>query len=100
MELITLYLGLAFVGYFVGSKIRNKNYNLKWMSKVQFVAVMLLVFTMGSRIGADEKVISSLDEIGIVAFIITIATLIGSVLMVYIARKLLKIDRVGGKTND
>ena len=100
MGLITLYLGITFVGYFVGSKLRKKDIKWTWTSKVQLVCITLLVFTMGSRIGADEKVMGSLDTIGLTAIILTVFVMVGSVLAVFIARKLMKIDKEGVKIDD
>ena len=68
--------------------------------QVQFVAIVILVFTMGSRIGADKSIVASLDSIGITALIITVFILAGSVGAVFLARKLLGFNKEGVKTDD
>ena len=50
---------------------------------------------MGIRIGMDEQVVRGLGIIGAKAFALTLAAYAGSVLMVVIIRKWLKINRNG-----
>lgn len=100
MGVLALYLTITFVGYIVGSKLKKSEKNFSWTGKVQFVAIVLLVFTMGSRIGADKSIIASLDSIGITAFITTVLVLAGSVGAVFLARKLLGFNKEGVKTDD
>jgi len=96
---LILYLGLAFIGYIIGNKLLKKDKNYKWIVKVQMVAVAILIFAMGARIGADEKIIAGIGSIGLTSFILTIFSITGSVLMVFILRKFLKTDKRGMKTN-
>lgn len=100
MKLLALYLLITFFGYFVGSKLRKTEKSFKWTGTVQLVAIILLVFTMGSRIGADHSIIASLDSIGITAFVVTILVLAGSVGAVFLTRKLLGFNKEGVKTDD
>lgn len=100
MELLVLYLAITFVGYFVGSKLRKSEKSFKWTSIVQLVAIIILVFIMGSRIGADRSIIASLDSIGLTAFIVTLLVLAGSVATVFLTRKLLGFSKEGIKTDD
>lgn len=100
MELLILYLGLAFAGYLIGNKLLPKNKEYKWVTKVQMVAVTILIFTMGARIGADESIVAGLGSIGFISAVITVFTMVGSVLMVFLLRKFLKTDRKGLKIND
>lgn len=98
MKLLVLYLGMAVIGYFVGKEIRKKNGRTPVAAKAATVAVLSLVFVMGSRIGSDERVVANLSTIGVNAFILTMATFIGSILFVFLARKLVGIDRKGIKS--
>lgn len=100
MELLALYLGMALLGYFVGAGLKKKNVQLGWIGKVTTVAVVALVYVMGSRIGSDERVIGSLDSIGLIAFVIAIASFAGSVLFVFLARKMMGIDKRGIRNID
>ena len=65
MSDLILYLIMAAVGYFVGSRFRNKKEKLAWTGKIQTVAIILLVFTMGTRMGANDEVIKNLGPIGL-----------------------------------
>ena len=67
MNLLVLYLAITFLGYFVGSRLRKSQRSFKWTGAVQLIAIIVLVFTMGSRIGADKSVIESLSSIGLTA---------------------------------
>lgn len=98
MKLLALYLGMATIGYFVGQKISKKQGKKPVAAKAATVTVLCLVFVMGSRIGSDERVVSNLSSIGLNAFIITMATFIGSILFIFLARKLVGIDRKGIKS--
>lgn len=100
MKLLVLYLAITLAGYFVGSKQRKTEKSYKWTGSVQLVAIVVLVFTMGSRIGADKSIIASLDSIGLTAFIMTILILAGSVGAVFFVRKLLGFNKEGIKTDD
>ena len=100
MELLVLYLSITFAGYFVGSKLRKSEKNFKWIGKVQLAAIAVLVFTMGSRIGADKSIIASLDSIGLTAFLLTLLIIAGSAAAVFVARKLLGFNKEGIKSDD
>lgn len=99
LALLLLYLGLVVLGYLVGNRLLPKDKNYKWIATVQMVAVAILIFTMGARIGADKEVIAGIGSIGFTSFVLTIFSIIGSVLMVFILRKLLKTDKRGMKTD-
>lgn len=100
MGLLVLYLGMAFLGYVAGAKFTKKDREYKWINAVTTVSLAVLIFTMGARIGADERVIASLQTIGIKALIITVFGFVGSILGVFLMRKLLKIDKRGVKVSD
>lgn len=100
MGVLALYLAITFVGYLAGSKLKKSERKFSWTGRVQFVAIVILVFTMGSRIGADKSIVASLDSIGITAFIVTAFVLAGSVGAVFLTRKLLGFNKEGVKTDD
>jgi uncharacterized membrane protein YbjE (DUF340 family) len=98
LKLLALYLGMAVVGYMIGARIRNKKWTRPPAAKAATFAALCLVFVMGSRIGADERVVANLSTIGVNALILTLATFVGSVLFVILARKLVGINRKGIKS--
>ena len=95
MGYLVLYLGITVVGYGIGTYIKKKEMGLKGVGAIQAAAIMLLVFFMGSRIGADRSIVRSLDTIGLTAFVITLFVLAGSVAAVFVTRRLLGFDRRG-----
>ena len=95
MELLILYLGLAFVGYIFGSRFMPKHKEYKWITWVQMISVTILIFTMGARIGADKQIVAGLGTIGLTSAILTLFTMVGSVTMVFLLRMALKTDRRG-----
>lgn len=100
MGYIVLYLGICLIGYFLGARLKKKDIKIGWTGKVQTVMLVVLLFTMGTRLGANKEVIQSLGSIGLTSFILTILVFIGSVGAVYITRKLLKIDSKGVRVDD
>jgi uncharacterized membrane protein YbjE (DUF340 family) len=95
MSSLLLYLGFAVVGYFIGSFLEKKGIVIKGVGKIQTACIMLLVFTMGSRIGSDEEIVKSLGTIGITAFIMTVLAMVGGVIAVFLIRKLFGFDKFG-----
>lgn len=98
MNVLILYLGITLVGYFAGAFLRKKGMAIKGAGLIQTVCIILLVFTMGSRIGADKEIVSSLGTIGVTAFILTMLILACSVASVFAARKLMGFNRIGDMT--
>lgn len=95
MRDLIVYVTLAAIGYFIGSKLRHKKEKLAWTGKFQTVAIVLLVLTMGSRMGANDEVIENLGSIGVYSLVVTVVILIFSIIAVFFARKALRIDRRG-----
>ena len=100
LGLLILYLGMAFVGYIVGAKYTNKEKDYKWTSKVTTGCLIVLIFTMGARIGSNEEVIGSFQTIGLKAAVISVFAFAGSILGCLLVRKLFKIDNRGVKTDE
>jgi uncharacterized membrane protein YbjE (DUF340 family) len=92
---LVLYLGITAVGYFLGSKLREKREKLWWTGKVQTVAITILVLLMGVRMGSNKEIIDNLRTIGISAFAMTVLVILFSILAITVTRKILKIDRYG-----
>ena len=95
MRDLIVYVILAAIGYFIGSKLRHKKEKLAWTGKFQTVAIVLLVLTMGSRMGANDEVIENLGSIGVYSLVVTVVILVFSIIAVFLARKVLRIDRHG-----
>ena len=93
---LAVYIALVVVGAFIGSRKAVRCRPLVWVSKLQFVALMILIVTLGVNLGANDEVIASLGQIGLAAFLITVLALFGSVLALTLLRRfVLKLDRFG-----
>lgn len=95
MNVLILYLGITAVGYFIGNFFKKKDIAFRGAGVVQTICIILLVFTMGSRIGADEEIVKSLGTIGLTAFVMTVIILAASVASVFAVRKLLGFNKTG-----
>lgn len=100
MGIVILYLAVVVAGYAVGHRYKDSEKKFGWVGIVQLVVIILLVFTMGGRIGSNKNVVTSLDSIGLTALFLTIFILAGSVGAVFLARKLLGFDKEGNKSDD
>ena len=95
---LVIYLALVVLGAFIGSRPGVRSRPMPWLGRFQTAALLLLIFTLGAELGANEEIVSSLDSIGLNAFAITITSMIGSMLMlaVHALRKyILKMDAFG-----
>lgn len=95
MSELLYFFGLAVVGYFVGRRFDSKLFGIKLFQYIQTIAVVILIFSMGLRVGVNKEVTSQLGTIGIYAFIITIVVMFFSALFVYFTRRMMGIDRYG-----
>ena len=91
-----IYILLVAAGAVVGSRKAVRSRELKWLSKLQFIALMILIVSLGVNLGAKDEIIASLGEIGIAALVITVAALAGSVFCLTLLRRfVLKLDSHG-----
>lgn len=95
MRDLMIYLILAAIGFVIGTKTREIKERLSWTSKIQTAAILVLVFAMGSRMGANDEVIENLGKIGFTALVMTLVVMGFSILGVFLTRKVLKINRYG-----
>lgn len=97
MGLIVLYLSICLIGVFVGKHLKQKDKHIPGNEKVQLGMLMILLFTMGVRLGANKEVVSALGSIGYISLAITLFILTGSVASVYITRRYLGFSKKGEK---
>ena len=69
---LLLYIGMLALGVLVGSRKSVRSRKLPWLGRLQSVALIALIAVLGVEIGADDKVISSLGEIGLSALVVTL----------------------------
>ncbi len=96
-QLITLllYLAVTIVGYFIGARLKKQNKTWKWVGDLQTLVIIVLVFLMGSRIGASEEIVSSLGTIGLISFVFTIIIMLVTVVAFTVVRRIMGFDRYG-----
>ena len=90
LQSLGLYLGVIALGALVGSRRAVRGKKLTWLGRLQTVVLILLIFTLGVEIGADEQVVASLGSIGLSALVITLFVLAG-----LLVRKCMGLDRQG-----
>ena len=100
MSYLILYLAVTIAGYFIGAKLKRSGKSLPWVGKTQTVVIVVLVFLMGSRIGANDEIVASLDTIGLVSLAYTLIIMAVTCLAYSIARRLLGFDRYGVRRKD
>ena len=60
MNVLILYLGITVIGYIAGTVMNRKQLKIRGTGIIQTFCIIVLVFTMGSRIGADDEIVKSL----------------------------------------
>lgn len=93
MKDLLLFLVLAAIGYFLGSKLRGHQSLTKWSGHVQTAAIMILIFTMGVRMGSNEEVIGNLSSIGLISAALAVMVMAASALSAFLVRKAIGMDR-------
>ena len=95
MTYLALYLAVTIAGYFVGDRLKKAGRALPWTGKLQTFVIVILVFLMGSRIGANQEIVASLDSIGLVSLAYTAIIFMVTCAAYSIARRILGFDRYG-----
>lgn len=101
---LATYVSFVAVGALIGSRKAVRSRELVWLGKFQFAALLLMVAMLGVKLGANDEVVASLGQIGLMALVVTLLAMIGSLLFVYLLRRfVLRLDRYGrpaGSTED
>lgn len=101
MTLLLVLVGSASIGGLVGREVlKKRNKQIKGYSIIQSVTVFILVFFMGTKIGSDDRILESIQDIGLSAIVVSIATMGGSLLAVHFLRRLLKMNKKGMKVDE
>lgn len=62
---------------------------------VSTAGVLVLLFFMGAKIGADKEIMSNLGLVGLEALVYAAATILGSLLMVWIGQRIFFAKKTG-----
>ena len=95
MKLLLIYWAFLIAGYIAGGQLRIRGKRLKALGSFMMVTVYGLCFFMGMRMGVNEQVTSNLGRIGLEALIITFLCICGSMIAMFLLRKILGMDRYG-----
>jgi len=86
-DLITVVSIMA-GGMLLGFLLRAKQRIVSGNEKLITYAIYLLLFMMGVSIGSNEQIMNSLSTLGIVALIVSMGAIIGSILTGFLVFKL------------
>ncbi len=75
-------------GLLLGFLLRAKQRIVSGNEKLITYAIYLLLFMMGVSIGSNEQIMNSLSTLGIVALIVSMGAIIGSILTGFLVFKL------------
>ncbi len=92
---LALYLGHAVLGYIVGYFVREKKDKLEWRGKASTIAIIVMIFPMGMRMGANNEVIENLSSIGLYSLLITAIIFTFSLTATSLTRRVLGLDSLG-----
>lgn len=87
MQTIILYIIIILVGFFITKKRLIPNKLKNKIGYFQNFALYFLLCFMGYKIGADDKIIDNISQLGVQAIIITLFITFFSVLLVYLVYK-------------
>lgn len=87
-------IGLMLGGMCIGFLLRNRR--LSWTHRVITALIWILLFLLGVEVGGNRQIIEGLATLGLEAFTITIAAVIGSCVCAWALWYLLY-KRKGGK---
>ena len=100
MKLLILYWSFLVIGYILSWNAAKKGKSFPWVARAMMGTVYGLCFIMGLRMGANEQVISNLGSIGVMALVITLCCILGSMGAIFLMRKMLRMDRYGELVDD
>ncbi len=78
---------IMLAGMLAGYLLRGRKKVLRINSRMTMWTIYLLLFFMGMVIGHDEFIMQQLPELGLIAFIITIMAVLGSISMAWLLWK-------------
>lgn len=102
MMYLALYWSFMIIGYILANRLAAKGIYLSWIQKAMMVTIYVLCLIMGLRMGINEQVTSNLGSIGVMSLIVTVFCVAGSMVAIFVLRKIFGMDRHGNlkKTAD
>jgi len=79
-----IILGLMTVGMVIGAILRHNEKIIKRVNVLITWSIFALLFLLGIAVGLNDELVKNLDSLGIYALVITIASILGSVILSWI----------------
>lgn len=80
--MVTITVIVVFiVGIFLGRMIKASDKFREWLERLVTYSVWILLFLMGIAVGINKTIIQNFEQIGYLAFFLTIGAVVGSVLL-------------------
>ena len=93
---IAIYTVPVVAGILIGMIPAVRARPLRWLGTVETATLMLLILSLGIRLGANDQIIASLGQIGLISMALTLTAMAGSLAAATLLRRLvLKLDRFG-----
>jgi len=79
-----IILGLMTAGMVIGAILRHNEKIIKRVNMLVTWSIFALLFLLGIAVGLNDELVKNLDSLGIHALVITIASILGSVILSWI----------------
>lgn len=95
MGILVLYWSFLAAAFIVASRLRRNGVSFEWVQPSMLAAIYVMCLIMGVRMGINEQITSNLGSIGLMSLVITAFCIVGSMVMIFIMRKIFGVDRYG-----
>ena len=95
MKLLALYWSFMIIGYLLSTKLSKTSLDFSWVQKAMMCTIYVLCLLMGLRMGSNQQIIDNLGIIGVKSLIVTVFCIAGSMVFIFLTRKIFRMDRYG-----
>lgn len=78
---MTIIFSLLAIGAVIGHYYKSNRYIIKYIHKVSFWSVLILLFLLGFSVGQNDTIINNLHKIGLKSLILSVAAVLGSAVL-------------------
>jgi uncharacterized membrane protein YbjE (DUF340 family) len=82
------FLQILFIGFLVGTALKSFQIRTSWAGSFLQAIVVVLLFLMGISIGSNSEIVSSLLNLGALAFLIAVLSILMSALLAILLKKI------------
>lgn len=95
------YLFAVALGAVIGARPAVRAKPMRWLGALQTVVLLVIILSLGVSLGANEEVTNAIGTIGLTALTVTVFSMAGSLLCVWLLRRfVLRLDRCAGVSGD